>query len=70
MESDAQSVVRALKSEEDYQVEVGHIIDECKEMLANRADISLNHVTNQANRGAHWMARVASHTTDPAYGKR
>ncbi|XP_074327339.1 uncharacterized protein LOC141665258 [Apium graveolens] len=58
IESDAQVVVQALKSKESYQVEVGHIIDECKEMLGNRADLSIIHIKNQANMGAHWMARV------------
>lgn len=33
IESDSQLVVHALKSEDSYQVEVGHIIDECKERL-------------------------------------
>lgn len=50
IETDAQLVVQFLNFEENYQVEVGHIIDECKELMANRSKFSINHVKNQANK--------------------
>lgn len=58
IESDSQLVVQALKSVESYQLEVGHILDECKMKFKNRADLSVVHVKKQANRAAHLMARV------------
>lgn len=58
IESDSQMVVHAIYAEEAYQSEVGHIIDECKEMLKERADLSVFHVKKRANKAAHLMARV------------
>lgn len=58
VESDSQVVVNAVKAREQYQFEVGHILDECSEILMNRSDLSLYYVKKQANRAAHFMARV------------
>lgn len=58
IESDALVVVQACHSEESYQTEVGHIVDECKELLITRGDYSVKYISNHANKGAHWMARV------------
>ncbi|XP_074364063.1 uncharacterized protein LOC141704788 [Apium graveolens] len=56
--TDSQLVVHALDTENVYQLEVGHIIDDCKEKLNERADLSVLHVKKQANKAAHLMARV------------
>ena len=58
IETDSQLVVHALGAEDAYQLEVGHIIDECKEKLKDRADLLVLHVKKQANKDAHLMARV------------
>lgn len=58
IESDSQLVVHDLHAEDSYQLEVGHIIDECEEKLKERADLSVFHVKKQANKAAHLMVRV------------
>ncbi|XP_074374619.1 uncharacterized protein LOC141715030 [Apium graveolens] len=58
IESDSQLVVHALHAEDSYQLEVGHIIDECKEKLKEQTDLSVLHVEKQANKAAHLMTRV------------
>lgn len=59
IESDSQMVVHAIHAGEAYQSEVCHIIDEYKEMLQERADLSVYHVKKRANKAANLMARVS-----------
>lgn len=59
IESDSQMVVHALRSMESYQLEVGHVLDECLDRFRNRVDLSICHVKKQANKAAHFMARAS-----------
>ncbi|KAL8149291.1 hypothetical protein AgCh_006337 [Apium graveolens] len=58
IETDSQLVVHALNSKDSYQVEVGHIIDECKERIKDRGDLSVHFVKKQANKATHLLARA------------
>ena len=58
IECDSQLVVHAIRAEDSYHLEIGHIIDECKKNLKERTDLSITHVKKPANKAAHLMARV------------
>ncbi|XP_074378163.1 wax ester synthase/diacylglycerol acyltransferase 5-like [Apium graveolens] len=58
IECDSEMVVHALPKEEIYQLEVGHIIEESKEKLKTRSDLSVCHVRRKANMAAHLMAKL------------
>ena len=60
IESDSQVMMHAVQSLEQYQLEIGYILDECSEKLNSRGDLSLTHVKKQANRAAHlWLGFLA-----------
>lgn len=58
IESDSQLVVHVVMNSVDYQLEIGYILDECREKLIKRSDLSVSHVKKLANKAAHFMARV------------
>lgn len=37
-------------------MELGHVFDDCRRLLAAQRDVSLNYVSRLANRAAHAMA--------------
>ncbi|WOG81201.1 hypothetical protein DCAR_0100346 [Daucus carota subsp. sativus] len=57
IESDSLTAVQAINRGIPYQLELGHIFDECRLRLTSRSSLSLNHVRRLANRVAHTVAR-------------
>lgn len=58
IESDSLLAVQAVNGSTRFQLEVGHIIELCRSILASRADVNVQHVRRLANRTAHCMARI------------
>lgn len=58
VESDSQLVVNALQKKSANLLEVGHILDECREVLSSRSRLNVVHVKRLANKAAHMMARM------------
>lgn len=57
-ECDSDLVVKAIKNEAPYYLEIGHTPDVCGIKLGNRIDLSLCHVRKQENQVAHLIARA------------
>lgn len=58
IESDSELVVKAVKNDVQYYLEVGHNLDFCRTKFKQRDDLSLSHIKKQANNVAHQLARV------------
>lgn len=58
IECDAELVVAALQGKTPYLLEVGHVIEDCREKLQQRKDLSVCHIKKQANSAAHLLAKV------------
>lgn len=58
VESDALLVVQAIKCDQNNLLEVGFILDACREMLKYNPGLSLSFAKRQANNAAHLMAKV------------
>lgn len=58
IERDSELVVRAMHSDSEHYLEVGHSIESCKMNLRQRPDLSLCHVKKQLNHVAHLLVRV------------
>lgn len=56
MESDSLTAVRAINKGTQYQLELGHILEECRRKIAARGGLILKHVRRLANRTAHMVA--------------
>lgn len=57
VESDCLLVVDAIAKENVYQLEVGDLLQACRERLKWRSDIQVCFVKKQANKAAHMLAR-------------
>lgn len=57
IESDSLLVIDAINRETRYQLEVGDLLQACREKLNNRSDIRICHVKRHANNAAHLIAR-------------
>lgn len=58
IECDSELVVRTIRSNLDYLLEVGHVIVVCRMKMVSRSDLSVSHIKKQTNRAAHLLARV------------
>lgn len=58
VESESLLAVNAICKSVMYQLEVGHILDECRELIEAKRNISLCFIRRQANKATHLMARV------------
>lgn len=56
IECDSLTAVKAISTGVDYQVEVGHIIEACRSLLAQNQDVSVHFIRRQVNKVAHLMA--------------
>lgn len=58
LESDSKLTVNAIVGNTPNYLEVGNILQECRELMKDRPDLMVSFVRKQANRVAHLLARV------------
>lgn len=58
MESDFILTVDAINGQCEYMLEVGHVIDQYKNLLHLLADISVKHIDGQVNKIAHSLVKM------------
>lgn len=56
-ESDSLMVIDATRRENNYQLEVGDLVQACRVKLNIRSDIKIGHVKKHANKIAHLLTR-------------
>ena len=58
IECDSQLVTDSVQYNKEYQLEVGNVLEFCRAKLRQRADFILHNIKKQANKVAHYMARI------------
>ena len=58
IESDSMLAVKALTQSHDNILEIGFLLDECRDMIFSSPGFSLTFAKRQANKAAHLMARL------------
>ena len=58
LESDSLMVVQGLHKEVVNLLEVGEVLEQCRNMCNDLVKTSIHFVRNQANRAAHMIARI------------
>lgn len=58
IETDSLLTVNALHKGQDYNLEVGDVLNECRFLLLTRHDLDVMFVNKQANKVAHLLARA------------
>lgn len=58
IESDSMLTVQAICKGTNILHEVGHLLQESRQLIRDRPDISVSFIKNQANKVAHMLARV------------
>lgn len=57
IETDSYLAVRAIQGKKNYMVEVGHVVDDCKQLIQLAPGLVVTHIRKQANKVAHNLAR-------------